>query len=111
MRKAGRGGRKPRLSTDELKKIERGLKRGPQALGYEAGLWTAWRVAHLPRGTDQNETHTFARIYFGPAGGVWPKSVLLGGLPTQFTSQTPSTVIKTTDPSEVHAWCCILAGM
>jgi hypothetical protein len=25
---------------------ERGLKRGPEALGYETGLWTAWRVAH-----------------------------------------------------------------
>jgi transposase len=47
LRKAGRAGRKPRLSPDELKKIERGLKRGPQALGYETGLWTAWRVAHL----------------------------------------------------------------
>ena len=49
--------------------------------------------------------------YSEPAGGVCPKSVLLGGLPTQFTSQAPSTVIKTTAPSEVHAWWCILAGM
>src|SRR6266513_2813158 len=24
-----------------------GLKRGPQALGYETSLWTSWRVAHL----------------------------------------------------------------
>jgi transposase len=23
------------------------LKRGPEALGYETGLWTSWRVAHL----------------------------------------------------------------
>jgi hypothetical protein len=44
----------------------------------------------------------FRCAYFGPAGGVWPKSVLLGGLPTQFTSQAPSTVMKTTDPSEVQ---------
>jgi|SRR6202162_1552457 len=47
LRKAGRAGRKPRLSPEDLRKIERGLKRGPQALGYEIGLWTAWRVAHL----------------------------------------------------------------
>jgi transposase len=47
LRKAGRAGRKPRLSPGDLQKIERGLKRGPQALGYETGLWTAWRVAHL----------------------------------------------------------------
>ena len=47
LRRAGRAGRKPRLSVEDLKKIERGLKRGPEALGYETGLWTAWRVAHL----------------------------------------------------------------
>ena len=47
LRKAGRAGRKPRLRVEDLNKIERGLKRGPEALGYETGLWTAWRVAHL----------------------------------------------------------------
>jgi transposase len=47
LKKAGRAGRKPRLSPEDLKKIERGLRRGPEALGYETGLWTAWRVAHL----------------------------------------------------------------
>ena len=45
LRKAGCARRRPRLSTEDLKKIQRGLKRGP-ALGYETGLWTAWRVAH-----------------------------------------------------------------
>src|SRR2546422_10442894 len=50
LRKAGRAGRKPRLSAEDLKKIERGLKHGPEALGYETGLWTAWRVAHLIEG-------------------------------------------------------------
>jgi transposase len=47
LRKAGRAGRKPRLRVEDLQKIERGLKRGPEALGYETSLWTAWRVAHL----------------------------------------------------------------
>jgi len=47
LRKAGRAGRKPRLSRADLRKIERGLKRGPEALGYETSLWTAGRVAHL----------------------------------------------------------------
>ena len=47
LKKAGRAGRKPRLSAENLKKIEQGLKRGPEALGYETSLWTAWRVAHL----------------------------------------------------------------
>src|ERR1700739_1071139 len=47
LRKAGRAGRKPRLSATDLRRIERGLKRGPEALGYETTLWTSWRVAHL----------------------------------------------------------------
>jgi transposase len=47
LRKAGRAGRRPRLRPEDLRRIEKGLKRGPQALGYETSLWTSWRVAHL----------------------------------------------------------------
>jgi transposase len=47
LKQAGRAGRKPRLRPEDLRRIERGLKRGPQALEYETRLWTAWRVAHL----------------------------------------------------------------
>ena len=47
LKKAGRAGRKPRLSEKELGDIREALKRGPEALGYETGLWTAWRVADL----------------------------------------------------------------
>jgi transposase len=47
LRQAGRAGRKARLHPEDLRRIERGLKRGPQALGYETSLWTSWRVAHL----------------------------------------------------------------
>jgi len=47
LKKAGRAGRKPRLSVDDLKRIEDGLKRGPESLGYNTALWTSVRVAHL----------------------------------------------------------------
>src|ERR1700721_3933558 len=47
LKKGGRAGRKPRLSAEQISQIEHGLKRGPQALGYETSLWTANRVAHL----------------------------------------------------------------
>src|ERR1700733_78257 len=47
LRKAARPGRPSRLRPEHVRRIERGLKRGPEALGYETGLWTAWRVAHL----------------------------------------------------------------
>jgi len=44
---AGRAGRKPRLSAEDLERIERALKRGPEAFGYDTGLWTSARVADL----------------------------------------------------------------
>jgi transposase len=43
----GRAGRKPRLGAPELRRIERALKRGPEALGYRTNLWTTGRVAEL----------------------------------------------------------------
>lgn len=49
LKKAGRAGRKPRLSGAQLRRIEQELKRGPEVLGYETRLWTAPRVAHLIR--------------------------------------------------------------
>jgi transposase len=47
LRKAGRAGRKPRLSEADLRGIEQQLLRGPQQLGYETNLWTTYRVADL----------------------------------------------------------------
>ena len=35
------------MSAGDRQRIERGLKRGPEALGYRTSLWTAWRVADL----------------------------------------------------------------
>ena len=47
LRKSPRDGRKPQLSAADLRRIVEGLQRGPEALGYETGLWTSWRVADL----------------------------------------------------------------
>jgi transposase len=47
LRQAGRAGRKSRLSEGDLKRLETGLKRGAEALGYETNLWTLDRVAEL----------------------------------------------------------------
>jgi transposase len=47
LKRAGRAGRKPRLNGLAIRKIEQGLKRGPEALGYSTSLWTSARVAHL----------------------------------------------------------------
>lgn len=47
LRKAGRAGRKPRLTAADYQRLEERLKQGPEALGYETPLWTCPRVAHL----------------------------------------------------------------
>jgi transposase len=62
LKKAGRAGRKPRLEGAELGAIERGLKRGPEALGYSTGLWTAGRVRELieyETGVRYHEAHVW----------------------------------------------------
>lgn len=47
LKRAPRTGRAAQLASDDLRRIEAGLKRGPEALGYRTSLWTAWRVADL----------------------------------------------------------------
>ena len=47
LRQAERTGRPPKLSPAQLCDLERALKRGPEALGYATGLWTAARVRDL----------------------------------------------------------------
>ena len=47
LRRSPRPGRKPRLTEADRRRIVAGLRRGPEALGYETGLWTSWRVADL----------------------------------------------------------------
>jgi transposase len=43
----GRAGRKSRLDASDLEGIERALKRGPEAYGYDTELWTTGRVGAL----------------------------------------------------------------
>ncbi len=47
LKRAPRAGRPAQLSMADRQRIVRGLKRGPEALGYGTSLWTAWRVADL----------------------------------------------------------------
>jgi transposase len=47
LKKAGRAGRKAKLTAAQLQQIEQGLKRGPEAHGYNTGLWTTSRVRDL----------------------------------------------------------------
>ncbi len=47
LRAAGRAGRKPRLTREELRRIETALREGPRAHGFRTNLWTLPRVARL----------------------------------------------------------------
>jgi transposase len=44
---AGRAGRRPRLSPEDLRQIERALLRGPNAYGYSTERWTLRRIAEV----------------------------------------------------------------
>jgi transposase len=47
LRKAGRAGRPPKLSAEQLLQLEEELVRGPRAWGYATELWTTQRVAEV----------------------------------------------------------------
>jgi transposase len=47
LKKAKHVGRPAALSEKDLGKLEQDLKRGPEAFGYETGLWTTQRVGRL----------------------------------------------------------------
>jgi transposase len=47
LRQAKRTGRPAKLSPAQLRDLERALKRGPEGLGFQTGLWTASRVRDL----------------------------------------------------------------
>ncbi len=90
LRQAGRAGRKPRLSLAQLGRIERALKRGPEAAGYETGLWTAFRVADLIE-------REFGVVYH--PGHVWRILRQLG-----WTPQRPTGKALERDEQAVRNW-------
>jgi len=90
LRAAGRAGRKPRLSAAQINQIEGGLKRGPQALGYETSLWTANRVVHL---IEQE-----CRVIYHP-GHVWKILRRLG-----WSCQRPTGRALERDEKAIQRW-------
>jgi transposase len=90
LKKAGRAGRKPRLSEADLENIREALKRGPEALGYETSLWTAWRVADLI------ERECGVRYH---AGHVWKVLNKLG-----WSCQRPTPRAIERDEDAIRRW-------
>jgi transposase len=72
LKKAGRAGRKPRLTEANRIKLEKLLLEGPERPGYETPLWTCPRVAHLI-------VREFGISYH--QGHVWKVLIKLGWTP------------------------------
>ena len=90
LKQAGRAGRKPQLRAEDLRRIERRLKRGPKALGYATELWTAARVAHL---IEQE-----CGVSYHP-GHVWRLLRQLG-----WSCQRPSGRARERDEAAIAEW-------
>ena len=90
LKHAGRVGRPARLSDADRRRIERALKRGPEALGYATGLWTAWRVADLIKRECGVEYHP---------GHVWRLLKQLG-----WSCQRPTSRALERDDDAIEHW-------
>lgn len=88
--KAGRAGRKARLLPRQLEELRRGLKEGPEVLGYGTGLWTSWRVAEL--------IHRQTGQKFHP-GHVWRILRSLG-----WSCQRPTGRARQRDETAIGRW-------
>jgi transposase len=90
LQKAGRAGRKPRLSEKQRQQLRKLLLAGPERLGYETPLWTCPRVANLIE-------QQFGVRYH--EGHVWKLLVRLGWSP-----QRPVGRARERDPAQIQHW-------
>jgi transposase len=90
LRKAGRAGRKPRLSEKDGQRLQTLLLQGPERLGYDTPLWTCPRVAHLI-------TQEFGVRYH--EGHVWKILVGLGWSP-----QRPTGRARERNEKQIRHW-------
>jgi transposase len=90
LKRAARTGRPPQLLPADLRRIEQGLKRGPEAIGYGTSLWTAWRVVDLIErecGVKYSTVH------------AWRVLRSLG-----WTPQRPTGRATERDEEKIHRW-------
>src|SRR5208283_1814438 len=87
---AGRAGRRPRLDAKQLQRVDRVLRQGSQAHGFETDLWTLPRIAVVI------ERETGVRYH---AGHVWRRLQQLG-----WTLQRPAKQARERNQAAVRAW-------
>jgi transposase len=91
LRKADRAGRKPRLTGEDLRELDRELKAGARAYGFATDLWTLPRVAKVI------EDVTGVRYH---PGHVW--RILRYGL--SWTLQRPARRAKERNERKIRRW-------
>ena len=90
LRGPGRAGRKPRLSREQLGRVEAALREGPHAHGFRTNLWTLPRVARVIK--------QLTGVQYHP-GHVWR---LLGAM--NWTVQRPAKRAKERNEPAIQAW-------
>lgn len=90
LRGAGRAGRAPRLQAEQLQQVERALRTGARANGFNTDLWTLPRVAQVI------EHVTGVRYH---AGHVWRVMRAMG-----WTLQRPARRAKERNEEAIRQW-------
>jgi len=87
---AGRAGRKPRLEPGQLRQVERALRQGARAHGFQTDLWTLPRVARVMERLTGVQYHS---------GHVWK---ILGAM--DWTLQRPAKQARERNQQRVDLW-------
>ena len=87
---AGRAGRKPMLDARKLQKVEKALRGGARANGFDTDLWTLPRVALV--------IERVTGVHYHP-GHVWK---ILGAM--DWTLQRPAKQARERDSKKVALW-------
>jgi transposase len=87
---AGRAGRKPRLTSNQLRQVERALRQGARVHHFDTDLWTLPRVAMV--------IEQVTGVHYHP-GHVWK---ILGAM--DWTLQRPGKQARERDQAKVDLW-------
>ena len=87
---AGRAGRKPRFTQDNLRQVDKALRQGARAHGFPTDLWTLPRVAIVMERLTGTQYHP---------GHVWK---ILGAM--DWSLQRPAKRARQRDEKKVQLW-------
>lgn len=90
LKKAGRAGRKPKLTEKQIKQVEAALLKGPETYGYTTQLWTLERISEV--------IEKICHVEYHP-GHIWK---LLGSM--GWSCQRPVSRAKEKDEKATRNW-------